>query len=341
MTATLGPKSTAAEVAHAFAEQARGRTFFITGGNVGLGFEAARVLASVGGKVIVACRSQSRADEAAEALRAAVPGADVSGWHVDLSDLNSVVERGAAFVATGRPIDVLINNAGIMAPPFAVTADGLESQFGVNHMGHFALTNALLPALRTAAAATQGGAGVRIVNLSSKASYLLAPDEGLPSSGAPLRTAESGRSYNAWTRYGVSKLANILHAAELQARLAGEGITAVSLHPGIIMGTSLTRSLGLGVAWDTLAAMPTSGSRMLNGILWNGETGKSIPQGAATTVFCALAPGVVGGAYYSDCAPAPAGLTHPRVGDAALAARLWDESEATLVEALARARQAK
>lgn len=203
-----------------------GRTALVTGANSGLGFEIARVLAGRGARVLLACRSAQRAEQALQRIRALHPGADLHHLPLDLGDLASV--RAAAEQA-GREarLDLLINNAGVMAPPRRETADGFESQFGINHLGHFALTGLLLEKLRD----TKGS---RVVNVSSKAHNR--------SEGIDFDDPHARKSYSRMGRYGISKLANVLFTLELVRRLSGADPVVVAAHPGLCF-TALSRDV--------------------------------------------------------------------------------------------------
>ncbi|MEU7112134.1 oxidoreductase [Streptomyces sp. NPDC046182] len=194
----------------------RGRTAVVTGSNSGIGLVTARELARRGARVVLACRSEARGTAAVEQVRSEVPDAEVEFRPLDLADLASVRE----FVASlpyGR-LDLLVNNAGVMALPYGRTADGFETQFGVNHLGHFALTGLLLPRLLDTPSA-------RIVSVSSGMHAISRLDMG---------DLNSERKYRRWIAYGRSKTANLLFVHELARRLraAGSGIVAAAAHPG-------------------------------------------------------------------------------------------------------------
>lgn len=271
----FGAESTAAEVVAG--HDLSGRNVVVTGGATGIGFETARVLAGAGARVVVATRNRERGEEAVGRLRAG--GADVAGGAgsgevvfapLDLASLASVDAFVSDWLASGRPLHLLVNNAGVMACPFGRTADGFETQFGTNHLGHFALTRGLLPALRAAGSA-------RVVAVSSRAHRRSDIDFDDPN--------YERRPYDAWQAYGQSKTANMLFAVALTAHHAAEGITSNSLMPGAIR-TDLQRHLP-----EEVRATPFAGE-------------KTVPQGAATTVWAALATELdgVGGRYLENCA---------------------------------------
>ena len=277
-----------------------GRCFIVTGANAGIGFEAAKVLAGRGARVLLGCRDKAKADAAIGQIRAAVPEADVAHLPLDLADLASV--RTAAEIAAGEPrVDVLINNAGVMFPPLTHTAQGFELQWGVNHLGHFALAALLLPKL----AETPGS---RIVVTSS-----LAHQRG----NIPWDDLNAEKSYNKGQRYCDSKLANMLHFAELDRRLRASGspVTAFGCHPGVA-ATELMRHSG-----------PFQVFTPLFGMLLN-----TAAQGAWPALQAATAPDAKSGGYYGPQGwremkgrSGPATRTQ-QAEDAALARRLWDVS---------------
>ncbi len=203
-----------------------GRTFFVTGANTGIGYEAARVLACRGARVLLGCRSEEKARDAMRRIRGSHVGADLAWVPLDLTRLVSVAEA-AERVAEEPRLDALVNNAGVMIPPKTLTADGFELQFGVNHLGHFALTGHLLDLLAKTP-------GARIVNVSS-----LAHVQGRIDFDDP----HAERSYDAMARYRTSKAANLVFTFELARRLeaADIDVTAVACHPGIA-DTELSRT---------------------------------------------------------------------------------------------------
>ncbi len=211
-----------------------GRTFLVTGANTGIGFEAAKVLASKRARVLLACRDARRGAEALAQIQVATPGADLELILLDQADLTSV--RAAAEKVAAEPrLDVLVNNAGVMIPPLSRTAEGFELQFGVNHLGTFALTALLLPKLRE----TSGSRVVVTSSIAHRRGHILWDDW----------NAEKG--YNATAYYGQSKLANLLFVLELHRRLraAHVPIDAIGCHPGVSL-TELMRHLP---SWTKLA----------------------------------------------------------------------------------------
>ena len=207
----------------------RGRCAIVTGANTGIGFEEAAALAANGARVLLGCRDARKGEAALERIRATVANADVALLPLDLADLDSV-RAGAQTVAREPRIDILLNNAGIMYPPLGRTRQGFEQQFGVNHLGTFALTALLLPKL-----AEQGGA--RVVVTSSLAHMRGA---------IPWDDLDARRDYRRVQRYSDTKLANLLFVYELDRRLraAGSPVTALGCHPGVA-ATELGRHSGI------------------------------------------------------------------------------------------------
>jgi NAD(P)-dependent dehydrogenase (short-subunit alcohol dehydrogenase family) len=297
-----------------------GRRVVVTGAASGLGEESTRALAAHGASVLMLARDPQKNADAAGRIRATVPDADLSLDTVDLADLASVRAFAARYNDSGDPIDVLMNNAGVMACPFGHTADGFEMQFGTNHLGHFELTRLLTPAV-------QAGTAPRIVILSSAAHGIADVDLDDPG----FEQSE----YDAWISYGRSKSANALHALALAERV--DGVLSFSVHPGGIM-TNLGRHLNddlmqqmLDRAKDRAAAVGEEG----------GMQFKSIPQGAATQCWAATSEDLAGhnGAYLADCGLGVEGANigrngfAPYIADTVTAAKLWDLSE-RLVDAV-------
>ena len=278
-----------------------GKTVFITGANTGLGFEAAKVLAGSGARVIIGCRSKDKAEAAREKILAEHSQADVAIVAIDLGDLESV-RAAAAVVEKEERLDSLINNAGIMIPPFELTQDGFESQFGVNHLGPFALTGLLLEKLR----ATPGARVISTSSIAHKRGKILFDD------------INAEKHYNTMARYGMSKIANLYFAYELQRRLsaAGDDLISVAAHPGIA-DTELTRYLPRALMLAAPLFRP-----LLN----------TAAQGAWPTLCAATAEDVQGGEYYGPCkrrgtaGPAIRVESSHRSHDKDVARKLWDLS---------------
>jgi NAD(P)-dependent dehydrogenase (short-subunit alcohol dehydrogenase family) len=269
-----------------------GRTFLVTGANAGIGYATAADLARRGGRVHIACRSRPKGEAAVTAIAAQARSAQVSYLHLDLADLASVRQSARAVLALGEPLHVLINNAGVGGQR-GITADGFELHFGVNHLGHFALTLALLPLLRASGPA-------RIVNVSSGAHYQ-AKDIDF---GALRRRT---KSMTGLPEYAVSKLSNVLFTQELARRLDRTVVTAYALHPGVVASQIWRR-----VPWPARQIVTR---RML-----------TIEQGASCSLFCATSAEVasVSGQYYDNCRPTqPSDAATPE-----LAAALWEHSQA-------------
>jgi retinol dehydrogenase-12 len=266
-------------------------TFLVTGGNTGIGRTTAVALARDGGRVYIACRSAERGEAAVAAIKAAAGSDTVWLLPLDLSSLTSVHDCATAFLALDEPLHVLVNNAGL-AGHRGVTKDGFELQFGVNHLGHFALTQLLLERLKAS------GTGARIVNVASTAHYV-AP--GIDFGSLRRRTA----SLTGQREYAVSKLCNLLFAQELARRVDHGSVTAYALHPGLVASDIWRR-----VPWP---ARPILKARMI-----------STDQGAVTSVYCATSPAVASasGLYYDKCAVrAPSRVATPE-----LAELLWKNS---------------
>jgi retinol dehydrogenase-12 len=270
-----------------------GRTYFVTGANTGIGKVTALELARRGGKVWLACRSESKTRPVIDEIRKATGNDQVEFLALDLGDLDSVRTCARAFLAKGEPLHVLINNAGL-AGQRGLTASGFEIAFGTNHVGHFLLTTLLLPLLRKSAPA-------RIVNVASTAHY--GAKKGIDFEAVKRPT----RSITGLDEYAVSKLANVLFTQELARRLEGSGVTTYALHPGAI-------------ASDVWRKVPWPVRPMMKLFM------KSTEDGAKTTLMCATDPALasVSGRYYDDCKE----RTPSRVTTPELAKELWERSEA-------------
>lgn len=305
---TFGKDSTTDEVLAG--HDLTGLTLFITGANSGLGQETARAMAARGAHVIMAGRDQAKLDAATAAIRGEVPETALDTIICDLGSLTSIRACGAEARARFGKIDILINNAGVMACPLMHTADGFEMQFGTNHLGHFTLTAELMPLI-------EAGTRKRIVNLSSRAHHMAPTDVDDPNF--------ERRPYDPWASYGNAKTANVLFTVELERRYAARGIHAYAVHPGGI-NTNLGRHLTEEMAAALMARVTASDS----GFQW-----KTIPQGAATSCWAATAPELdaKGGVYCEDCHVAEVDDVSSDKGvrswalDPDTARRLWTISE--------------
>lgn len=282
-----------------------GRTALVTGVTSGLGGETARALAASGATVILTARDGDAAAVVADGIREVVPGAELLVTALDLANLSSI--RATAESLSGQPIDLLINNAGVMYTPFERTADGFELQFGTNHLGHFLLTTLLLPNLT--AAAERSATTSRVVTVSSDAHRAHAVDLADPNF--------LDRPYDKFVAYAQSKAANVLMTVELQKRYADGGINSYAVHPGVC-ATGLSRYMSR----DDFAEMKAM-SAGKPGLLSNL---KSIPAAAATSVWAATAAELesAGGVYLADCA---ADRASAHAVDPVTAEKLWELSE--------------
>ncbi|MFJ8196600.1 SDR family NAD(P)-dependent oxidoreductase [Streptomyces sp. NPDC096152] len=298
----FGATSTAEDVLRGI--DLTGRLALVTGGYSGLGLETTRALTRAGAHVVVPARRPAAAREAL----AGVDGAEVD--ELDLGDLDSVRAFAERFLASGRTIDMVIDNAGIMACPETRVGPGWEAQFATNHLGHFALVNRLWPAIEPG--------GARVVSVSSRGHHL-----------SPVRWDDVHwqRGYDKWEAYGQAKTANVLFAVHLDALARDSGVRAFALHPGGIL-TPLQRHLAK-------EEMVERGWIDEHGDPLNPEGFKTPQQGAATQVWAATSPQLdgLGGVYLEDCDIAEAAASDgERTGvrswavDPEQAARLWDLS---------------
>jgi NAD(P)-dependent dehydrogenase (short-subunit alcohol dehydrogenase family) len=282
-----------------------GKTFFITGANTGIGFTAAEVIAGRGGSVLLGCRNAEKGEAAVDSIMESHPGADVALVVIDLADLASV-KKAAEIVAREPRLDVLINNAGIMWNPKTITKDGFESQFGVNHLGHFALTGHLLLKLE----ATPGSRIVIVSSVGHRRGEINWDD------------INADKHYHPRLRYYASKLANLLHMYELDRRLRAKrsSTIAVAAHPGGA-DTELQRYVSGPTAIFLRMLMP-----LLKPMMNTAESG------AWPTLLGSTAEGVEGGQYFGpgryreSSGPARQVDSTANSKDAGLAKRLWDLS---------------
>ncbi|XP_068425566.1 retinol dehydrogenase 12-like [Clinocottus analis] len=275
-----------------------GKTVLITGANTGIGKETSRDMARRGARVVMACRDLSRAEQAAEEIRLSTGNGNVVIRHLDLGSSYSVRQFAKDFNDGEDRLDILINNAGVMMCPRWLTEDGFETQLAVNHLGHFLLTNLLLPKLKSSAPS-------RVITVSS-----------IAHKGGRIDFDDlfsSRKTYSSLESYRQSKLANVLFSRELGRRLRGSGVSAFCLHPGVIR-TQLGRHVE---GWfPMLGALLSLPSLLLM---------KTPTEGSQTTLYCSLTPGLeaLSGRYFSDCAEKEAA---PEGRDDFVASKLWDES---------------
>lgn len=286
-----------------------GRLALITGASSGLGLETARALVARGATVILGCRSRTRAECARQELLGAVAdGGAVDLLDLNLADLASVIRAAQELVGRYGRLDLLINNAGVMGLPRALTRDGFELQFGINHLGHFALTQALVPLLR-------GRPDARVVTVTSGAQYFGRID---------YDDLQGERSYDRWKAYGQSKLANVMFARELQRRLDAEdaGVRSLAAHPGVARTNLQPASVAASGSWIEPLAY-----RLMAPLF------QSAAMGALPQLHAATAPEAQPGGHYgpdqfggmrgwpSEVRVAPAAL------DPSERQRLWQVSE--------------
>ncbi|MBK8254800.1 MAG: SDR family oxidoreductase [Polyangiaceae bacterium] len=287
----------------------QGKVIVVTGANSGIGLAAARALALAGGEVVFACRNLTSAAEAVESVRREKPNAQVSAQSLNLASLASVQDFAQQFAAKYSQLDILINNAGVMALPFGKTADGFEMQVGTNHFGHFALTGRLLPQLQKSPSA-------RVVTVSSRTHEMGSID---------FDNLQSEKGYQKWAAYSRSKLMNLLFAYELDRRLRTHrvNIQSIACHPGYAATNLQT------------AGPRQKGSTFFVGV-WtqlNNMFAQTSENGALPTLFAAASPSAEGGDYIGPGGPfelwgAPKKVrSTARSRDANLAAQLWEVSE--------------
>jgi NAD(P)-dependent dehydrogenase (short-subunit alcohol dehydrogenase family) len=294
-----------------------GKRILVTGVSAGLGVETARTLAAHGATVVGAARDLAKAKGATEQVRAeAANGGSLELVELDLASLASVRRCADALVAAGKPFDVVIANAGVMATPQGKTSDGFETQFGTNHLGHFVLVNRIATLLKS---------GSRLVNLSSAGHRF-----------SDVNLEDPGFEHTPYTEfgaYGRSKTANILFAVEFDRRHKSEGVRATAVHPGGIqteLGRYMTPEVMQAMIDSISASNANAGSAQFS---W-----KTIPQGAATSVWAGVKASAdeVGGQYCEDCHVAEVidfegvdmrGGVRPYALDAEHAKALWAKSE--------------
>jgi NAD(P)-dependent dehydrogenase (short-subunit alcohol dehydrogenase family) len=284
-----------------------GKTAVVTGATGGLGYETALALAGAGANVVLTGRNEAKGRDALQAIRRQFPKAEIAYDTLDLANLASVAEFASRYAAAHTSLDLLVNNAGVMAlPQRKVTSDGFEMQLGTNYLGHYALTAHLLPSLRQ-------GHQPRVVNLSS-----LAHRSGAINFG----DLQSAKSYSSWKAYCQSKLAMLMFALELQRRsdAAGWGLLSNAAHPGYARTDLIANGPGAsGLLWQL--------SKSLQPLI-----SQSAAEGALPTLFAATSPEAKPAGYYGPNwfyelkgPPVPAKIM-PQAKDAASAARLWDVS---------------
>jgi NAD(P)-dependent dehydrogenase (short-subunit alcohol dehydrogenase family) len=290
-----------------------GKTFVVTGANSGIGLAAVRELAQKGATVVLACRSVEKGAAAADEIRPSAPRATLDVMSLDLADLSSVRAFAEAFTRAHRRLDVLVNNAGVMALPRSTTVDGFEMQLGTNHLGHFALTGLLLDSLKRRP-------GSRVVTVSSNAHKMGRID---------FDDLQGETEYRRWDAYGQSKLANLVFALELQRRIetAGLNIRSVGAHPGYT-ATNLTTA-GNSLEGGGLL------SRFSAPVMWAADRvlAQGVDAGALPILYAATVEDLPGGSYvgpdgWREFRGGPKVVRPRRLArDPEVAKRLWQVSE--------------
>jgi NAD(P)-dependent dehydrogenase (short-subunit alcohol dehydrogenase family) len=293
-----------------------GKLAVVTGSNSGLGLGLATRLSAAGADVVMAIRNRAKGEAAVEQIRTTVPDAKLTIKNLDLSSLDSVAALAEELNAEGRPIDVLINNAGVMQPPERqTTADGFELQFGSNHLGHFALTGRLLPLLRAADDA-------RVTTLSSLAARM---------GGVNFGDLQWEKRYNPTQSYSQSKSSNLMFALELDRRskAAGWGFASNAAHPGFTKTNLQLSGPSQGRENPTLLARFYRISRSLTPFAW-----QEIEEGILPALYAAVSPEAEGGTFYGPrglLEAAGGGVTLAKIPDRAKneadCGRLWELSE--------------
>jgi dehydrogenase/reductase SDR family protein 13 len=281
---------------HVTGTDLQGLTFLVTGANSGIGRAIIEALAGRGGRVVLAARSETRTRPVLDSVRSRYPGADAQFMLVDLSDLSLVRRSAEAFLASGRPLDVLVNNAAI-AGSCALSRQGFDLTYAVNYIGPFLLTSLLLPRLQQSPTA-------RIVNVSSNAHFRVKQMDW------SVLERRATPKLSALADYAATKLMNVLHARELARRLAGTSVTTFACHPGLV-ASNIWRAVPQPVRWFIKLFMLSN------------------EQGAATPLYCATAAAVRGtsGRYYDQCRELP---PNRLATDDRLVEELWTRTEHAL-----------
>lgn len=309
----LGKETTVGRKSQVVVPNMKGRLAVITGASDGIGYALASRLARAGADLVLPVRNLDKGRRAVEQIRALAPGTDIELLTMDLSSLQSVADCAERLLQAGRPINVLINNAGVMSPPHRQkTADGFELQWGTNHLAHFALSARLLPLLKAG--------GARVTTQSSVSAQM---------NGINWNDLNFEKSYSESKAYSQSKIANLMFGLELErrSRAAGWGISSNASHPGVTPTNLLRAQPHMGRSRDTL------GFRMVETCSRLGLLNRTAEEGMLPALYAATHPQAEGGKFYGPSgflhlsgAPAEQKVYRP-ARDADEAARLWDVSE--------------
>lgn len=307
--------TTAEDIIKFYKTDLTGKVAIVTGANSGVGQESARVLALAGAKVIIPCRTLGKSNGATEEIKKTVLNADLVPMQLDLSDLSSIKAFATAFLDLSLSLDILMNNASIMNCPRSSTKDGFETQFGVNHLGHFYLIQLLTDKIKASAPSC-----IAVVSSSANS-------QTLGKHGIDFDNLNAEKCYSPATAYGQSKLANIYHARKRQRRFDAEGVNVLVtvFHPGNV-SSNLTRHTSFPIVMDAICSM-----RNYETSIQESRTRKQVKAGASTNIYCAVSPDAVKGEFYTNNA-INTDLLNKQANNQELARKSWDTSEKLLAE---------
>mmetsp|Transcript_5783 Transcript_5783/g.35915 ORF Transcript_5783/g.35915 Transcript_5783/m.35915 type:complete len:387 (+) Transcript_5783:1836-2996(+) len=322
----FGSSTTGAEVMALHGDQVHGKDVVVTGATSGLGKQVAATLCEQGANVVLAAKERERGERTKQWIVQRVPDANVQAIECDLRSRESIERFAEALRTEKRKVDVLVNNAAVCMCPFRTNEDGVEVQFATNHLGHFHLTNLLLPLLEKGA--EKSGSKSRVVNVTCSSHYFHYGENPRFRIHAGIRFKYIGTPFDRMGHtplyaYGQSKVANILHAVELDRRLQAQGksVVAVSVNPGFVLSTGIYQYLG----WEK-GSWQTSLSSWADYCFHGLGTCKTLEQGISSILYCVASPRIeeLGGQYFADC---NVGMHAKDARDESIAELLWRESE--------------